>query len=77
MFQLRLPNVTVASIDTVLGLLIDGQLSWNEHVAEVVPRCRAITLAQLKLRQYLTPCIIYRVIEEHFFPRLSYSGVAA
>lgn len=55
-----------------LGLLIDEQLSFNDHVEMVYKKCVSMTYALKRSRSVLTEKLAYRLYYAHIFSHLIY-----
>ena len=73
-FQLNISGHTLTPSQSVkmLGVTIDSNLSWENHIANVTKKCNSILFCLYKIRHHLTPEARKLLIEAHVFPHILY-----
>ena len=56
----------------ILGVTVDSELSWNDHVSSVVRKCNCILISLYRCRHYFTPHVLKIIIQTYVFPYIRY-----
>ena len=65
-------KISPASSVKVLGVTIDSQLTWENHIAFVVRKCYCVLIGLARIRHRLPRCIRQLLVEALVFPHIRY-----
>ena len=65
-------NLNPSSSVKILGVTVDGNLTWDNHISNVAKKCNSILFCLYKIRHHLTPEALKLLIETHVFPHILY-----
>jgi len=56
----------------MLGVTIDSNLTWENHIANIIKKCNSVLFCLFKIRHHLTPEARKLLIQAHVFPHILY-----
>jgi len=69
-------DITIESKSSmkVLGVTVDNQLKWENHVKKVVNKCRSFVFTLRYIRRFLNNAVMSNVIKAHVISRIAYAS---
>jgi len=74
--SVQLNDITIESKSSmnVLGVTVDNQLKWENHVEKVVNKCRSFVFTLRYIRRFLNNAEVSKVIKAHVISRIAYAS---